>query len=296
VDDEGRPAVGAQVRYAVPTQAGNSVVIGSGEHRTDATGRFDVGPFAEDPRAGPSEPWSSVFVLQSGFATLRLEPRSVPPSERDRVTIHLTRGFTLAGVLMDTEGRPLADGTVAAEYGADWNLRRGARTDRDGRFRLERLTPGPLTLLARAFAHDAKARRDLDLTADDTDVRLVAEPIRLSRPPVTTPVLGVALADVDDELRAAYDVPDYVKVLIVDPGPDLAALRIGRLEKGYGLWMVGDTAVTSVRDAVERLTGGARRVVYTFWDERMSGTNTQHLSLTPEQLAALKDLQDRLAR
>ena len=74
-----------------------------------------------------------------------------------------------------------------------------------------------MVLRARAFAHDAKVERAFDLDADDLDVRLVVQRIRLAEPPVFRRVLGLGLADVTDDMREAYDVPDYVHVLILRP-------------------------------------------------------------------------------
>jgi len=311
-DERGRPLDGVQVEYTVPQLEGPNLMLFSSRPSTSGGGRFDIGPFPEDPRDGLSEERLAgldsslaIYFRQDGYATLRLDPWSVDPTERDRLTVCMTRGHALAGVLVDDAGRPLGDAVVAAEYGDVYQLRRATRTDANGRWRLDALTPGPMTLLARAFADDAKARREMTLAADDLDVRLVAETIRLSRPPVTYPVLGLQLVDVDDEIRAAYDVPEHVKVMIFDPGDDPARLGIGRLERGYGLWHVGRDPVESVRDAIQRLLDGTKtkpgffvrvRVVYTFWDERMRGTNTQHVRVTEEDREALGALLERLQR
>jgi hypothetical protein len=313
VDPEGRALKGVQVSFQLPQRHPNSLVIGNVISYTDAEGRFDVGPLPEDPVAGFAgastayiQQWSHVVFALQGWATLRLDPRQTAPEARADFVVTLTRGATLAGVLVDARGRPLADVPVAVEYGDLWDLRRGTRTDADGRWRLAQLAPGPAKLTARAFAHDAKVVRELVIGPDVLDMRLVADDIRLSRPPSTTRVLGLALCDVDDELRAAYDVPDYVKVLMWEVGPEADALGIGRLERGYGLWIVGETRAESVRDAVERLLRapegqndsmqGSKRVVYTFWNERMHGTNTQYVRMTPERRLELEAALERLPR
>jgi hypothetical protein len=313
VDPEGRALKGVQVAFQLPQRLPSSLVIGNVIAYTDAEGRFDVGPLPEDPVAGfagasPTHlrQWSHVVFSLPGWATLRLDPRETAPELRGDVVVTLTRGATLAGVLVDARGRPLADVPVAVEYGDLWDLRRGTRTDAEGRWRLEQLSPGPAKLTARAFAHDAKAVRELVIASDVLDMRLVAEDIRLSRPPSTTRVMGLALCDVDDELRAAYEVPDYVKVLMWEVGPEADALGIGRLERGYGLWIVGETRAESVRDAVERLLrapegqndsmSGSKRVVYTFWNERMHGTNTQYVRMTTERRRQLEEALERLPR
>ena len=295
---------------------GGGAVTGLGNHlfRVDPDGRFDIGPFAVDPGAGlPAEmatAWrgsaSSVTFTHEGLAPLLLDPRSVPEAEHGRVVVTMTEGVTLAGTVVGIAGHPLAGVPVVVEYGDVFDLRRGVRTDAQGAWRLERLTPGPAALVARAFAYDAKVRRELTLVRDDLDVRLVAEPIRLSRVPTTTKVLGLGLVDVDDELRAAYEVPEYVKVLILDPGENPESLGIGRLARGYGLWHVGNKAVSSLAEALDLLIdptsskgvsfGGGQRVVYTFWSETRSGTNTQHLRMTEAQITDLKAVRERLGR
>ena len=310
----GEPVKGAVIAYEILTRVGSgSMQIGSIRTSTGDDGRFDVGPFPEDPRAGfedlggrPARATSDSITFQApGNAIARLDPSSVPPDERDRVVMRLHPGYALEGVALDPADRPVAGAVVVVEYGEDWRLRRGARTDAEGRWKLEGLTPGPLTLTARAFAQDLKVRRELVLEADDREVRLVLEPIRLSTTPATTEVLGLRLAEVDDEMRAAYDVPKDVHVLILDPGALPESLGIGRLEKGYGLWMVGPKPVRSVREAVDALldrtesegsSGARRRVVYTFWNEQMSGTNTQHVHVTPEQETDLRAVRERLSR
>jgi hypothetical protein len=123
--------------------------------------------------------------------------------------------------------------------------------------------------------------------------RSAREAVRLER---------FSLAEVDDELRQAYEIPDYVKVVILDPGEDFAKLGIGELQRGYGIYMMGNTRVSSLREALDRMleslhSKGAdqsARIVYTFWDDFMNGTNTQHLNLTPEQIEELKLLRARL--
>ncbi len=314
VDAQGKPLPLARVTLVITLQRGASMALGNTPIPLDAQGQFDIGPIAEDPTAGLPEgalkrmPSSmhDIVLRHEGLATILLDPRSIPVGERDRVVIVMTRGFTLAGVVVDERGTPLPDVPVALEYGAAYDLRRGVRTDAQGRWRLEWLSQGSAVLYARAFAQDAKARREITVTQDELDLRLVAEPIRLSRSPATTQVLGLTLAEVDDELRRAYDVPDYVHVLIMDPGAESEKLGMGRLEKGYGLWIVGDKPVASIREALDLLIDpetskehsvpGGRRVVYTFWSESMAGTNTQHLRPTPAQLEELKALRERLGR
>ncbi len=315
-DGDGNPIPEVMLQFAVSKVRGKSTHVGSSWAHTDEQGHFAMGPFDEDPNAGLTEQqrehlarYSLVTAKKEGWATLRFDPRAIPQGERDRVRVTMTRGVTLAGVLVDDRGRPLAGATVAAEYGDDWELRRGTRTDEDGRWQLETVTPAPMVLRARAFVHDAKFERAMTPEADDREMRLVAEAIRLSHEPIRHRALGLEFVAVDDEIRAAYDVPEYVHVLIWSVGEDPEALGIGRLEKGYGLWIVGEKRITSLAEAVEEFLiqpegerdrpspwGRRMRVVYTFWNEGMSGTNTQYIPLTEERIRSLEDLRERLKR
>jgi hypothetical protein len=312
VDPDGRPIPEVEIEHDVVSQAHDgSYRLGTRRARSDIEGRFAVGPFVEDPGAGRSESTRSeeddfqrVTFRSPEHVLLRIDPLSIPRDERDRARVVLSGGFTWSGVLLGPRGEPLPDVVVAFEYGDDWRRRRAVRTDARGGWSVARLGEGPATLVARAYAFEARLREEVTIRSDEHGLRLVADPIVLSRPLRTEKALGLTLADVDDEVRAAYDLPAYVSVLVVDPGR--VDLGIGRLEPGYGLWIVGKTQVKSVREAVERLldttevSEGTRdrqkRVVYTFADESYIGTNTQHVTLTDAQLADLRDSLDRLSR
>lgn len=301
-DEAGRDLPGVSISYSVPMfMSARQLVLGGSGQRSNERGEFALGPFAEEPKLGFSEAqWDSarrmlpvVFKLE-GFATQRVDPLDVPIHERDHWVVTLTRGATLAGRALDPWGHPVAGVPVVVEYEDAWDLRRGVRTDEQGRFRLEQLSPGPATLSLRAFARDLKAKREITIREDDEAIELVAEQVTLSRPPQTTKVLGLAVADVDDEIRKAYEVPEHIHVIILDPGENPSALGIGALERGNGIFHIGDKPVPSVRAMIEGLleptaagTGSRMRIVYTFWNERLSGTNTQHISISAEQRAEL---------
>lgn len=303
-----RPLPDVEIKFFVLHTRGTSKASVVGMRVSSGPdGHFDIGHFGVQPRIdtldGAPPPAYATFS-HPGFAPLRLDPLAVPGHQRDSVVVTMTGGVTLAGTLVGPDGKPLADAPVVVEYSDAPELVRGVRTDNGGHWRLECLNVGKATLSARLFAQDLRARRDIDLAADELDVRLVADAIRLERFHPTTSVLGLALAEVDDELREAYEVPKDAKVVILDPGPDFERLGIGALEKGCGIWIIGQQPVTSLQALVERLieeatasgVEGRVRIVYTFGNERMAGTNTQQLSLTAEQIAELKALRDRLAK
>lgn len=276
---------------------------------TDEDGAFDIGPFDVEPPEDGSmlEALQRVSFRHPGFSLLRLDPWSVAPRDREDLRIVLERGIALAGSLVDPEGRPLPGVLVEFEYGNDAQLRKATRTDERGLWSVEDLPRGTARVRALAFAHGCKVRRDIEVEQDDHRVDLVAEPVPRPDASKTHAVLGLTLAEVDDELRKAYELPEHVHILILDVPEDHERLGIGTLEPGYGLWKVGHAEVVTLAEAVTRLVtlsdgnrapirrmGPTVRVVYTFANEFMRGTNTQHVRVTDEDRKALEALAARL--
>jgi hypothetical protein len=305
VDVEGHLLEGVDIQHYVPQMMASALPIGRHHAITPASGTFDVGPFAVKPHAKvvPMIERLAVTFRYKGLRVVQLNPWSVPERERSQVRVVMDAGAVLAGTLVDAAGHVLPGVVVEVEYGKQYLLRRAARTDENGRWRVEELKPGKAVLRARAFAFGCKVRRELEITDDDLDVNLVAQPVPRPPPGAIKKVLGLSLVDVDDKLREAYGLPKEASVLILAAEDGHDRLGIGSLEPGYGLWMVGDSAVANIREAVERLlalgpktTKGATahshgvRVVYTFATETSRGSNTQHVRLTAEDMAALQRL------
>jgi hypothetical protein len=305
VDVEGHLLEGVHILHYVPQMMASALPIGRHHATTPASGTFDVGPFAVKPHAKvvPMIERLAVTFRYKGLRVVQLNPWSVPERERSQVRVVMDAGAVLAGTLVDAAGHVLPGVVVEIEYGKQHQLRRAARTGEDGRWRVEELKRGKAVLRARAFAFGCKVRREIEITDDDLDVNLVAQPVPRPPPGAIKKVLGLSLVDVDDKLREAYGLPKEASVLILAAEDGHDRLGIGSLEPGYGLWMVGDSAVANIREAVERLlalgpktTKGATahshgvRVVYTFATETNRGSNTQHVRLTAEDMAALQRL------
>ena len=313
-DGRGEPLAGVVLRtYELAYNPDDKLRPRVLEVKSDAEGRFEIAPIPERPDQvftdlDPEElaRWGALTLEREGYVPLRVDPRKVPFHEREDWEVTLEDGYTLAGVLLDEDHQPLAGVLVAAEYGEDGKLRRGARTDGQGRWSLDALSPESMLLRAYAFEHEARAERAFRLRADDLDVRLVAERIRLQEPPVIVRVLGVGLADVTEEMRRAYFVPDRVGVLILEVDGDPRALGIGRLEPGYGLVTVNRRPVTSVEQALElllqpellRRPGRKPRceVVYTLASEKRAGETVRLLDLTPDRRRAIERVLAELRR
>lgn len=308
VDVEGHLLEGVQILHFVPHVMGSGLRSARHHATTPASGTFDVGPFAIKPHAKvvPMIERLAVTFRYKGLRVVQLNPWSVPDQERSYVRVVMDAGAVLAGTLVDAAGHVLPGVVVEIEYGKQPQLRRAARTDEEGRWRLEELKRGKAVLRARAFAFGCKVRREIEITDDELDVNLVAQPVPRPPPEAIKKVLGLSLVDVDDELREAYELPKEVSVLILAAEEGHDRLGIGSLEPGYGLRMVGDSAIANTREVVERLlalgpktTKGATayspgvRVVYTFATEANRGNNTQHIRLTAEDMAALQRLAEK---
>lgn len=119
------------------------------EARTDERGEFSVfGLPAGDQlirvRAANHRPWTgSCAVSQSGVG---------------RIAIHLEDGAVCEGVVQRADGSPASGCRVWSDTDREF-FRSEVMTDRDGRYRLTGLMPGPVTL--RAERHRERAKVDL---------------------------------------------------------------------------------------------------------------------------------------
>lgn len=302
VDEDGRPVEGAGVDFVVPMPmpgaSGVTRHFGESMVHTDAAGRFLARGFAEDPSIH-----STLTIVDERYAKLRVDPRSIPLGGRDDVRLVLSRGVTLAGVVRDAEGRPVSDAVVTAEFGGGNEvLHRSVRTDSKGRWALEHLVAQPLTLVARAFDEDAKGRSAIADPVDDPQVALIVRPIVLSRQPVATKVLGVFVVDVDEEIRAAYDLRPDAHVMVWDPGSYAERGLPGHLEKGYAVRSVRESPLESVRDFLERLLAErdrpevTRTVTYEHHDEAGLVRSGDSFPLDEDRLAEIRATLARLKR
>jgi protocatechuate 3,4-dioxygenase beta subunit len=290
---------GVVVDEATGAPVADAWILGGrrGARYTSVDGGFDVGPFPEDPsRVAQADRWYGVRFSARGHADARLDPYAVPRSQRDRATVVLPRGLSLGGTLVDRDGRPIPAAYVEVD-GPDALDGGSARTDEAGRWTVENLLPGRYSMYARVFRQDAAARHEIDLSRDTLDVRLFARPIRLPAVVRTASVLGLVLADADDDLRAAFGLPEHANVVVTSPGPyerDPSGYPPG-LERGDALRLVGKTKVASVRQVVERILAGDRDVT-TFSTRGDTTHGVAVLRGSDDDLARLRGLLETLPR
>lgn len=133
------PVAGASVDVSPHGSSGDS-----GRTVTDEAGRFSVSGLAPGSY--------DVVVTAAGFATLTRGGLTVSEGERFSVELELSGTGAVAGVVRDGAGQPLQGIQVVGGNrwgGALGTIPAESRTDAEGRYRLEGLSPGLLTVSAR---------------------------------------------------------------------------------------------------------------------------------------------------
>jgi hypothetical protein len=191
-DEKGAPISGAWVRadQVVRTQEGSGwseergPVVGT---MTDTAGRYSLGVYP-----------AATFVLVAdaeGYTTEEQQNITVEagkPVFPKPFTLTRADGI-LAGVVVDAEGRPLAGASVAAWRGQGAESRQlgGTMTNGEGRFRIEKLPKGQVTLGVHLERYENKGPTTVRVGA--TDVRIVMAPWR-PPPPDGPPDVGRPVA------------------------------------------------------------------------------------------------------
>ncbi len=308
VDDDDRPLAGVRVGVFLPGP--NDSPSGSGiMTETSAEGRFTASALAEPDRVLP--PGTAAAAAQLTLSdisramrpSLTLDLRTVPESDRDDLRLVFSRGRRVRGRLVDDAGRAIADTHVLATYGDPSRLR-AAKTEVDGRFTLEALANGAVTIGCFLADRDLEARVDTTLSGDVDDLVLVARPIDLGDAKRGFVVLGARLVDVTDEMRVARDLDASVRVLVLDRG---AGGAFGdEAGVGAGILHIGHSKVVDVAHLVDLLIAEQEiaererpqfpmiRIVTTWGEGKHRGTNTQYFGLGPSAVEHLQRLRERL--
>lgn len=179
LEQSGAPAAGLAIalqaaRFPNPTHFQPFEAEGRRSAKTDTEGRFS---FAD---VGPGDWW----VGPAPAARNRREPavaddpapagqlvQVAPDAARVDVTIHVARGHTIRGRLLDPDGKAVSHAFVSLERAADRLLAHENVNSPDGKFVLGPLEPGEYVLNARSMGEFVDA---LPVTArtGDTDVVL----------------------------------------------------------------------------------------------------------------------------
>ncbi len=317
VDEAGRPIAGVKVGAKA-----NSPQASGGVERTATRedGSFEIFSYPiEPPQFKGVITKGEVGFFHPDFIEASLpDVYGLPPFERITLWIVLNRGHRLGGQVLEAAGRPVPNVMVRALTPADSSNRKAVLTNGEGRFELPGLTPGAKLLSVYANDIEQKAEMPLVVVVDQADLVVQLQKMAIEAPPRTYEVLGMRLADMTPELKAAFGLHQGRGALIMDPGSNSVRLKIGELAKGYFFWEVGDSEVGSVREfveqilkeaesqstgrstarrlldrAVETATGESNerfsiRVVYSLSTLAFDGTNTQYLDLSRDDIEQLK--------
>ena len=102
----------------------------------------------------------------------------VAPGEQGRIEITLPRGYDIAGVVVERDGRPVSGAQIFSDtMGNGWNAFFVTSTDAEGRFRIRSIQSGLCWVSARAALHPPSPQYEfVGGSADIEGVRIVLEP------------------------------------------------------------------------------------------------------------------------
>ncbi len=299
-DAQGAPAGGVPIRAQIRRERSTRHIASA---ETNEQGRFEIFDFPLQPQPGEVRelvftPATAVPVTVSGLYDLS-------PEKLTSLEVTLPRGTKVTGLVLDAEGKAAAG--VIVETARESIVRRQTTTDAKGRFELAGLEAGPIQLRAHATGVDQKAVQLLDLTDRDQEITLKMTRIEIKGQLKPVQLFGMQLVDVTPELKEVYGLYRDNGVLILDPGPDSARLDIGELKKGYCFWIIGRKDISDLKEMVSELLRqlappwtpepGRPRVplrrVHVVYMAR-KGTSTKHMVLTPEDIAELRALAQKL--
>ena len=269
VDDGGAPVAEALVRVQWSTRDQYGVSrYDFGETRSALDGSFAL----EDLRA---DAWYTLFVSKPGVGSAL---RDFPRTDAEVIQlgdVRLPRSASIAGALVDPEGRPLGDMWVLLS-GDDRD--RGllnddrvnplgrtirnlhARTDARGRYRFDDLPPGVYRVSGGAKGWARRAERELSLLPGDelTGIDLVLDPgLEISGvvvDPEGRPVVGVGVHAYRDEDESQFLTARTYALCDARGEFALRGLQPGT----YTLHVSG--ALDSVLDATSERAGWSRSV------------------------------------
>jgi len=301
VDEKGKPIEGVFIQANADTENSSG---GIEAMQSKADGSFELFNYPVEPfKSDEGATRGAVSFFHPDYIERAIEDvYGLAAKDRTALRIVLAPGRTIAGTVLDVAGKPVPRAMITV-VGNDKSHRKGALTEANGKFTLRGLAEGPATLSARALEIKQKVQMAIGVDGDQNDLEVRLQTIPYPRDLKKYSVLGMQLADVTPELKAAYDLYQERGALILDPGMHADRLHIGPLAEGCNFFMVGESWIGSVREFVmEILSQTARQsagpysvgVIYSFKLVEGDGNTTQRLKLTDDDLKQLQGVLDQL--
>jgi hypothetical protein len=295
VDEQGKPISGVQVTADQLGVANGSATIESTE--SDSDGSFELFNFPlKPPTAGKDVSKGLISFSHASFMDFAIpDAYALAPRERDRLPVVLKSGRKIAGTVLDVAGKPFPDAIVKATA-PDGSHRRVTGSDAEGNFVLGGLSDGPTLLTVVVPKIKQKGRIPLNLHEDHHDLKVRLQSISLPKDMKTYTVLGLVLADMTPELRAAYELHSQPGVFVLQHRKNADPEQM--IEEGSLISSVDDQPVGNVRDFAARVLAAAAKdkarehmidLVYATHDEP-DGISVSQLKLTPADLEEISDL------
>jgi beta-lactamase regulating signal transducer with metallopeptidase domain/protocatechuate 3,4-dioxygenase beta subunit/5-hydroxyisourate hydrolase-like protein (transthyretin family) len=307
IDEAGKPIAGAEI-----DANGNTSRSSGGIERTTSNqdGSFEIFNFPLAPASDEHETEKGVVsVFHPDYVRASLDDvYALSADEQKSLRIVLPTGYTVTGVVLDTEQKPVANIMVEAakEETGKSSDRKATTTDAAGKYTLRGLPQALITFRAHDMKRHERVVVPIAVNTDSPDSKLFLQPVSLKSEPQKVNVLGMTLTDLTPELRGIYDVYSEHGALILDPGKNSARLGAGELAEGYCFIMAGDyKPIVDVRGFLETVIADSEtsfahqygcRVVYTCRTLEFVGTNTQYLKLTDADLRELRETLAKLPR
>jgi uncharacterized GH25 family protein len=164
-------AIPAAKVYLSEANSAHTMVATPGRERgmmveTDASGFFR---FANAPRRG----LVNIGAEAPQYAWTELQNLQLTPDGQNDFVLQLAAGQPIAGVVVDTAGRPLRAKITATAMSAKTPQTATSETDEQGRFELAALREGPYQLLVGSAGYEEQPVKPV--LAGSTDVKVVLE-------------------------------------------------------------------------------------------------------------------------
>ncbi len=299
-DDSGKPVPWVGVEA---TMCGDNDYAYVSNGTTDDAGRFEVFDFPKKPEDYGDSHARAQLIFRSPSKLTYTVKNIYGVTEAARTNLHITlsSGHSIRGTIR-TAGAPAAKEVIVESVPTDEHAAtRTTRVDDQGRYLMEGLPDGEITLQAHTSKFDFNGRQTVKLAGKDLEINLQLKPVILKHPPKVVRLLGMDLADMNAELQSVYSLWKPTGVLILDPGTNYLRLGIGELRQGECFWMVGNKEVRNIKEMAAELlridalphsvdpnegSHGGVRIVY--WYRNHGGTMTQTINLSEEDVLDLK--------